>query len=214
MRAIETSSEDIIQALRATHYVSQAANLLNVSAPTIFWRANQDARIKAEVQNQVRRREEQIARLLVEHRGNLRKISEELGLENYAALRYYIARSTRLRELYQSFRERIVDKAEENIFEAVEGGNLQYSWRVLQTLGKDRGYVERREVDAQVMRSVQEQPTAQLVAMLDRAVEEDGMEFEEVVRSLPDNDRRLLSQALRSERVGADGEERRDSEAA
>jgi len=50
--------------------------------------------------------------------------------------------------------------------------------------------------------------------MLDRAVEENGMEFEEVVRSLPDNDRRLLSQALRSERVGADGEERRDSEAA
>lgn len=190
-------SKDMVVALGQTSTVQAAAQLLDASAPLLFVRARQDPQVAKAIEEQASRREETLARLIVEHKGILSRIADVMGYGDPQAVRYHIVRSPRLRSLFQEVRERVVDRAEENVFAAVEMGNLAYSWKVLQTLGKNRGYVERREVDAQVVHTVEHQGTDKLVAMLDASVEAAPQLLEDTFQSLPEGDRRLLAQALK-----------------
>jgi hypothetical protein len=51
---------------------------------------------------------------------------------------------------YADFRQEVVDKAEGNIFRCVREGDYQASVLVVRTLGKERGWVPKEEVEAKV----------------------------------------------------------------
>jgi len=195
-RTKSIATQDILAALSQSSNVAEAARTLGCTAPEIHWRARQESSIARAVQEVSYRREETLARLLMEHRGNVSKVAEAVGLQA-ASIRHHIGRSPRLRALWESCRESIVDRAEENIFDAVEGGNLSYSWKILQTLGKNRGYTERREIDSVVTHRVDDQPTGRLVEMLDSMAVDQPEILEAEFSELDDEDRRLLGETLK-----------------
>ena len=148
------------------------------------------------------RQECRLASAIQECNGNLSKVADLVGMETPAAVRYHVMRSPRLRALWEGCRERVVDQAEENVFGAVQAGDLKMSWKLLQTLGKGRGYTERREIDARVLHQTDSLPTAKLVEMLDGAAEAQPEVLEAEYSILGEDDRRLLRQALSREVVG------------
>ena len=85
-------------------------------------------------------------------------------------------RHPHLRQLVDAERDRILDKAEQNIFEAVERGDLRASWFVLRTLGKDRGYAERTEVDQSVPTATQNIEAERLLTMVKPVLIEENRE--------------------------------------
>jgi hypothetical protein len=95
----------------------------------------------------------QIADALRVTRGNLsdaaRLLTERCGI---SCSRAYLKRATTSRpmlvELVADMTQAIVDKAEDNIFNLVEHGDDKASYFILRTLGKDRGYVPKEEVEA------------------------------------------------------------------
>ena len=147
-RRREIDSSVIINALTGTRTLEQAAGVIGCSAPA---------------------RESDIAEAIIDCKGILSKVAQRVGLGSGAAVRHHIARNPRLRDLFNEAREKVVDTAEDNVFEAVEEGNLAYSWKVLQTLGKDRGYTERKEIESQQVHSIDEASTDQLIAALNQA---------------------------------------------
>ena len=90
----------------------------------------------------------------------------------------------------------MIDRAEENVFAAVEQGDLTYSWKVLQTLGKDRGYTERRELDATVTHTLDAASTGSLVQLLDRLAATYPEAVEAEFSELSDEDRAELSELV------------------
>jgi len=149
--------------------MEQAASIVGCSAPAIAARAKQDVEVKQAIRDQERSREDDLAQAIMDCKGTLTKVAERVGLGSGAAVRHHIARNPRLREVFNSARERVIDTAEDNVFQAVEEGNLAYSWKVLQTLGKDRGYTERREVEQQHVHSVDQASTDKLIEALNAA---------------------------------------------
>lgn len=194
-RKEEISSGDILTVLGQTRTVVEAAGVLGCSAPEIHWRGRKESAVAKALSEQVVRREEELARLLMEHRGNVSRVAEVMDVTPYA-IRYHISRSPRLRQLWEDSRETLIDRAEANIFDAVEGGNLSYSWKILQTLGKNRGYTERREVDSVVTHKVDALPTGRLVEMLDSMAVEEPELLEAEFSELSDEDRGVLGSLL------------------
>jgi hypothetical protein len=139
------------------------------SAPAITARSDQDIEVKAALKGQKESREEELAISIAANRGILSKVAAEVGLDSAQAVRYHITRNPRLRQVFEEARERVVDLAEDNIFTSVEEGNLSYSWKLLQTLGKDRGYTERKEIERQVIHEVGAASTARLIEMMNQA---------------------------------------------
>jgi hypothetical protein len=72
--------------------------------------------------------------------------AEQLQLSPQA-LYARIKKSTELTALRESFRGRLLDTAEVKLEAAVEAGDLSAIKYVLSTLGKDRGYVQKQEVE-------------------------------------------------------------------
>ena len=60
----------------------------------------------------------------------------------------YIKRHPTVAQAYQEERERLVDLAESKFAQEISKGEWQAISFALRTLGKDRGYVERRQVEA------------------------------------------------------------------
>ena len=69
-----------------------------------------------------------------------------------------------LRQVVEDCREQVLDKAEENIFEAAEKGDLAACRFILSTLGKARGYSTRKEIEQPRVRSVEELSSNELLA--------------------------------------------------
>ena len=90
--------------------------------------------------------EQRAVDVLTSSRGNVSLAARRLGI-SARTIHRWLAQYPDLRELVEAQRDRIIDMAEENIFDAVERGNLKASWFVLQTLGKKRGYSERKVVE-------------------------------------------------------------------
>lgn len=194
-RRREIDSSIIIRALTDTRTMEQAASLVGCSAPAISARAKQDVEVKQAIKDQERARENDIAEAIIECRGILSKVAEKVGLGSGAAVRHHIGRNPRLKEIFNAAREKVVDTAEDNVFQAVDEGNLAYSWKVLQTLGKDRGYTERREVEQQHVHSVDQASTDKLIEALNSAAAmPEAIEAE--FRELSPEDHSLVMEAL------------------
>lgn len=93
---------------------------------------------------------------IVEARGNLTQAAHIISMRpgSETCSRQYLANALKKRvelaAFYESFRQEIVDKAESNIFILVDEGDYSASVLVVRTLGKDRGWVPKEEVDARV----------------------------------------------------------------
>jgi hypothetical protein len=194
-RRREIDSGLMIQALAETRTMEQAAELLGCSAPSIGGRAKTDVGVKKALRKQEDTREAELAVAIMDCRGILSKVAPLVGLDSAAAVRYHIMRNPRLKAVFEESREKVVDTAEENIFQAVEEGNLSYSWKLLQTLGKDRGYTERREVEQQVTHKMDELSTEALIAALNEAAGSSGA-IEAEFRELPPEEVSLVREAL------------------
>ena len=71
--------------------------------------------------------------------GIISKIADKLGV-NWNTARSYIKADDEATALYESERNRILDKAESAIVEALEKMDIQTAKWVLSVKGKDRGY--------------------------------------------------------------------------
>ena len=193
----------ICEALAETGTLVAAAQRLGVSSAALTARAKQDADIRRALESQQVRRREALVASIRQHRGILSRVAEELGFVDAASVRYYIYRDPQLRAVWDDARGRVVDKAEENVFAAVEAGNLKYSWHLLQTLGKDRGYTERRELEGHIVHETREASTAELLSSLAGMMVQEADAVQEATAELPEGDRALLGAALAREGVGA-----------
>ena len=188
----------MIEALGETRSTTQAAGLLGCSAAIIQTRARENHEVRTAMREQDDRFRDEIAELAIKHRGTVSKIAVELSMTP-ANIYYHINRSPQLRQVFQDVRDKVVDTAEENVFHKVESGDYAASVFVLKTIGKDRGYTERRETDVQVGHSVDESSTAALVGLLDSMAVTQPEAIEAEFSELSPEDRKLLSDALEVE---------------
>lgn len=195
-RPQSVSTGDMITAIIKTTTMEAAARELGCTAPAINARAKLEPAVKQALVAQSQELEESLAAAIPLHRGILSKVAEDIGLGSGRSVMYHISRSARLTEIFEDARYRQVDRAEDNIFKAVDNGDLTYSWKVLQTLGKDRGYTERREIDQTVTHSLDEASTASLVGMLDKMASISPEAVEAEFEVLSAEDREMLSEEL------------------
>jgi|TARA_R100001530_G_scaffold111361_2_gene78498 hypothetical protein len=182
--------------------VEQAAALAGCSAPLIHHRAKKDPAVQAAVDAQGEELTAQIADALIQHNGKLAKVAKQLGMSSPQAVRYHVIRSPVLLEVWNEARENMVDTAEDNIFSAVEQGDLGYSWKVLQTLGKQRGYTERKEIDKTVVHSLDQATTGSLVGLLNKLASTHPDAVEAEFSELTDEERLVLGEAIEAEAAG------------
>ncbi len=195
-RKREIDSALMIQALEQTMTVEEAADKIGCTAPSLRNRAKEEVDVKVALQGQSKARENILAEAIIANKGVLSKVADTVGMGSAQAVRYHITRSPALQQVMADSRERIIDTAEDNIFRAVESGDKAYSWKVLQTLGKDRGYTERREVDQHVIHSVDQTSTEALVGVLDRLATSNPEAIEADFAVLDDEERKVLGEAL------------------
>ncbi len=77
---------------------------------------------------------------LVTHRGNIAAAARSLN-RSRALLKIFIEKTPSALACLLALRETLLDKAEHNFYLAVESGHLDSSKFILQTFGKDRGYL-------------------------------------------------------------------------
>ena len=196
-RTREVDSDLMVQALSQSLTVEKAANLIGCSAPLIHHRAKEDKDVAVAVSQQTRDKDEALAKAISSCKGILSKVAAVVGLDSAASVRYHVGRSPYLQQVLQDSREGIVDKAEENVFDAVEQGSVDDSWKLLKTLGKNRGYAERKEVESTVTTTSVEAKTSALVAILDRLAQMNPGAVEAEFEVIPDEDREVLARALK-----------------
>lgn len=73
-------------------------------------------------------------------------VAQRIGVER-ATISIYVKKNLWAREILEIEREKIVDLAENKLFKAADGGEQWAIERILKSLGKDRGYVEKQEID-------------------------------------------------------------------
>jgi len=78
--------------------------------------------------------------------GIVSNIAENLGCVWHTAKKY-IEMSDRVKQAYSDECERVIDKAENKLQNAIDSGDMQMVKWYLATKGKRRGYVEKQEVD-------------------------------------------------------------------
>ena len=132
--------------------------------------------------------EDRAIEALVSTRGNVSMAAEKLGV-NRRTISRWMVQHPHLRMLVSEQRDRLLDKAEENVFEAVMQRDLKMSMFVLRTLGKNRGYTERREVSQPTPRLIRNMPTDELVVMYKAATERG-----ETIDGLSKEGRRILEE--------------------
>ena len=87
---------------------------------------------------------ELLADKLMETNGNIARTADFFNIR-YTDLARLCDRKPTLRNTLVGERERLVDLAEEKLREKVNGGNLRAVMFTLKTVGKNRGYYERRD---------------------------------------------------------------------
>ncbi len=91
-----------------------------------------------------------IEETLHRHRGNMEKTAKDLDL-NYVILADYVEKTPRLLHLCYQHRKSMVDQAEHNLRQDLEHGSWKATQFTLKTLGRDRGFVERKEQEQHVI---------------------------------------------------------------
>ena len=83
----------------------------------------------------------------VEHTGGLiSEIARRLNC-HWQTAKTYVEQYPQAVEMLKSEKQTLIDAAENVIFQAVKNGDIQAAKFVLMTLGKNRGYTERQEVE-------------------------------------------------------------------
>lgn len=83
---------------------------------------------------------------LSQTKGNISACARLLNMRR-SSLKERIDASPELRAKLEEVREEMLDKAEENVYDRVEQGDDAMTRFVLSTLGKERGYTQKTEVD-------------------------------------------------------------------
>jgi len=190
------STEAIVAALGATGTVAEAAALVGCGSSVLHERAKLDIAIRQAVRGQQERLDNSIAEAVLRHRGVLSRVAAEPGLPGLCAIRGRISQNPLLAQVYEEARYRVVDTAEGNVFNQVEAGDYGASVFVLRTLGKDRGYTERREVEAQVTHSLDAATSEHLVGLLNHLAQTQPDLVEAEFAVLDEEEKELLGQAL------------------
>lgn len=89
--------------------------------------------------------EDRFLAAMLRTRGNIAAAGELLGVTRQTAWAYFNSRPA-LQERFNDLRETRVDNAESMLEIAVAAGNIHAIMFTLKTLGKDRGYTERKEL--------------------------------------------------------------------
>jgi transposase len=76
--------------------------------------------------------------------GIKQKVAENLGVHRHTVTRYVLKYPT-VQQALQDELDRVLDKAEGNIFHKVSDGDILVSQWILRYKAKDRGYVEKTE---------------------------------------------------------------------
>lgn len=87
----------------------------------------------------------QIIKALREKHGNISSAARYLGCDRHTVSRY-IALYPSVKAVADEERETLIDFAENQLFQQVKDGNITAIIFTLKTIGKRRGYVERREI--------------------------------------------------------------------
>jgi len=81
----------------------------------------------------------------IENSGGIKqKIAERLNVHRHTIDRYERLYPTVALALKNEV-ERVIDKAESNVFQSIQDGDVEDSWKLLRYRGKDRGYAEKSE---------------------------------------------------------------------
>jgi hypothetical protein len=90
--------------------------------------------------------ESEIAAALEKHFGNVSHVAKMFGI-NRSSLSTRIKKSERLTEVVKQARETMVDAGESALYKGILEGNMTAVIFTLKCLGKDRGYIEKQEID-------------------------------------------------------------------
>lgn len=109
----------------------------------------------------------EVAEVLNQTAGTIALAAERLGAADMT-IRKYVKESPTLQTIVAHYRERRVDKAEIKLEEAIARGEPWAIALTLKTLGKGRGYVERREIQHGALSAddLQEMTDEQLDALI------------------------------------------------
>jgi predicted transcriptional regulator len=81
----------------------------------------------------------------IENTGGIKqRIAQKLGIHRHTLYKYEKQYPSVARALKDET-EKIIDKAESNVFKSIQDGDVEDSWKLLRYRGKDRGYVEKSE---------------------------------------------------------------------
>jgi hypothetical protein len=194
-RKREHLSSVMIDALTETRTVQEAADLIQCTPPSIHGRANEEVDVRQAINDQLDRMETGLGEAIVESRGIVSKIARALDM-SVGSIYYQIRQRPTMQALMRECREKIIDTAEDNIFHKVETGDYHASVFIVKTLGKDRGYAERRELDVVRSDSADHAPTDNLVHMLNNIAAQQPELVEAEFEVLGEEDREILSKAL------------------
>lgn len=91
-------------------------------------------------------KQETIIGALTRERGLVSPAAEALGVSRMT-LHRWINDDNELQQVVEDARNAIVDKAESKLFDKIEEGDTRCVEFALRTLGKSRGYVEKKEIE-------------------------------------------------------------------
>ena len=90
----------------------------------------------------------------IENTGGIKqRIAEKLGIHRHTLYKYEKQYPTVAQALKNEV-EKIIDKAESNVFKSIKEGDVEDSWKLLKYRGKDRGYVEKSEHKVDEVRKI------------------------------------------------------------
>ena len=89
---------------------------------------------------------EEIADAIRKANGMVSLAARDLGVSRMTVYRY-IDRYATVKEALTDAREQLLDMTESELFKAIKAGNVTAIMFALKTIGKDRGYVERSQIE-------------------------------------------------------------------
>ena len=90
--------------------------------------------------------EDQLLEAIKDTGGIMSRIADKLGCSWHSAEKH-VNKNEVAKQAYKDERQGLIDDSENVIRNAVKGGDVQSAKFVLMTLGKNRGYTERQEVE-------------------------------------------------------------------
>lgn len=115
-------------------------------------------------------RREGVLAALLRSSGSIADAAALLGVRRHE-LATRISRDPELRQYHMDFVESAIDKAQQNVFQAVANGDYAASQFVLTTLGKGRGFSTKQELSLVKEEALSELSEAELEEKLRRAQE-------------------------------------------